>query len=332
MQISFINDIKKIVNNALTVNLVKIGIICSIGYFIYHKLNEEALVLEGFSQSFYILFNNQSIFLFLVILLLMPVNWALEAKKWQLLCSKVLPLSFAEALKGVLLGLSIGFISTPFLGDCLGRIGLLDASERKKLLAPVTLGQLIQFFFSFSGGLVGVYFLLAYHLQIPMNTVWGVLAVMMGVAIFIVVLIFAGNSFLRFDGRTRKNISFIKKYAKSLKLFEARQKGDLFLVSGIRYLVFTVQFFLVFKLLNIDLPVWDIFAGISWIFIAKSLIPVFSFLIDLGVREFSAVVFFSFYPVDMGVVILACLLIWLINKMLPVLVGVLFVQRLRWSF
>jgi uncharacterized membrane protein YbhN (UPF0104 family) len=61
----------------------------------------------------------------------------------------------------------------------------------------------------------------------------------------------------------------------------------------------------------------------------KSVLPSFNFLSDLGIREFSAVYFFSPLGVDEIAIISASLLIWLINLLAPAMVGFFYVLRLK---
>lgn len=62
---------------------------------------------------------------FAAILFLMPLNWAIETAKWQLLLSGTVSQSFGDALKSVLAGLNTGFVTPNRIGEFAGRILLL---------------------------------------------------------------------------------------------------------------------------------------------------------------------------------------------------------------
>ena len=64
-------------------------------------------------------------------------------------------------------------------------------------------------------------------------------------------------------------------------------------------------------------------------FLAKSVLPTFNFFNDLGVREFSAAIYFDALNIASGPVIMAGLILWLINIALPALVGLFFVQQFK---
>ena len=57
--------------------------------------------------------------------------------------------------------------------------------------------------------------------------------------------------------------------------------------------------------------------------------PTFNFLSDLGVREASALLFFERFAVAIEPVILASLLVWIINLLIPTLLSLVFVSKLR---
>ena len=59
---------------------------------------------------------------FLAVLLLMPVNWMLEGLKWKLAAGQQVKLSFGNAMRGVLAGVTIGTATPNRIGEFAGRI------------------------------------------------------------------------------------------------------------------------------------------------------------------------------------------------------------------
>ena len=60
--------------------------------------------------------------LLMIVVLLMPLNWFLEAVKWQRLTEKSVVISLKTSLKSVLAGLSTGYITPNRIGDFAGRV------------------------------------------------------------------------------------------------------------------------------------------------------------------------------------------------------------------
>ena len=119
-----------------------------------------------------------------------------------------------------------------------------------------------------------------------------------------------------------------------IKILSGYAKKDIyrvFALSSIRYLVFAGQFTLLLYWLDLPLGLFEIFAGVTWILLAKSVIPAFNFLSDLGVREFSALYFFGLLGVAPAAVLTASLTIWLLNILIPTLVGSIFITQMKLS-
>jgi hypothetical protein len=73
-----------------------------------------------------------SIFFLCLLMVLAFLNWALEARKWKLLCEKLENISFYKAFKGVLFGITLGMITPRRTGDFLGRAVILTPGNRVK--------------------------------------------------------------------------------------------------------------------------------------------------------------------------------------------------------
>jgi uncharacterized membrane protein YbhN (UPF0104 family) len=71
--------------------------------------------------------------------------------------------------------------------------------------------------------------------------------------------------------------------------------------------------------------------GVSGTFLLKSVVPSVSALADLGMRELSAIYFFSLLGQSSLSVMSASLSLWFINIAIPSLVGLLFIWRLKWK-
>ena len=66
----------------------------------------------------------------LLMLALLPINWAIEAKKWQMLCRPFEPQPFTQALQAVLGALVPAFITPNRIGEIVGRPMFLKKENR----------------------------------------------------------------------------------------------------------------------------------------------------------------------------------------------------------
>jgi hypothetical protein len=301
---------KKAINTILQV-LILIFIII----FFLQKLKNDELTLS--IEQFIISFEDHYPF-WIFILLLMPLNWALEAIKWKELSRPLLFISFLSALKGVITGLSISFITPHGWGDYLGRIAIINREKREKLIGALFFGKMAQLFITVIAGVTG---LVMYFEVRPYLYFWYIFI------LFIIALLMTFNR--TFYRLLKPHLRKIKRFFSIIKSYNAKTVLFILIISAVRYMVFTMQFLLIMIILNVDLDIFLIFSGITWIFLIKSIVPSFNFLSDLGIREVSAVMFFEPHLNDVSPVISATFIIWVINIFVPSVIGTFFVFSVK---
>ena len=257
-----------------------------------------------------------------IIVVMCILNWCLEAAKWHVLANSVTNLSYAESLKGVFSGLALSRIVPGGIGECFGRMGYLNTSHRVEAGALVYLGGAIQFFITVIFGSYGVA-----HFAKAKFTIMPFVAILIALALIATIFLFI---FFKIDFGLGSRFSrgfFRIKSALQLLTFTTFVK---FTFLGIlRYLVFGLQLYLLFHTMNLGIQPHLIIAGITLIYLTKTIIPTFNFLGDLGIRELSAIYFFSQFSVHSNLVVLPTLVLWLINILLPSLLGLYFIARAR---
>jgi hypothetical protein len=131
----------------------------------------------------------------------------------------------------------------------------------------------------------------------------------------------------------------LKKFRRHLTVFAGFSPKEMIVVMGLstlRYIVFTGQFLLLLKIFSVPVRLFDGILITSLIFLALSIVPTVT-ITELGVRNSLAVYFFGFYfnhSAAMTVqvldgIILAGSLLWIINLVIPAILGTLFVFRLK---
>jgi len=255
--------------------------------------------------------------LFVLVIILMPVNWWLEAKKWQILSAPIQQISMSKAYKAVVVGLSLSFVTPHGVGDYFGRILWLNNQNRSKLIGSLFLGRIAQMAATLIFGGFGIY------------TLFG-RAILMYYSLLCVCLIIIFFMLLTGFKISIKKAWYRKMmyYVEVVKTYSSREIGLVFMLSVVRYILFCTQFVMILSIFtHVSLGLQ--MAGATWIFLAKSVLPTFNFLSDLGVREFSAVYFFEQFGVSALPVVSASLLIWIINILIPTMIGVPLIWRLK---
>ena len=265
-----------------------------------------------------------------VLLLLTPVNWGFEALKWQVLLRRVEKTTFWDAYKGVLAGLSLGFALPAQLGDTAGRVLSLRSSARAEAIGASLVSGGMQFYVALVFGAVAW----AYHLTVVpargSSTGDGLLALL-------AMLSALGVGF----GLVRRRLigwlavwPGLRRFARYWDVagqYSDREIGQALGAATVRYVVFSAQFYMALRLVGIGLPPGVLASGIGVVFLAKTITPAFNLLSDLGVREAASLWVFAPFGLPAPVIIMATLTLWLANILLPVLIGLVWVWRLKWS-
>ena len=138
---------------------IKIIIVLAGCWVIYVKLIKNQDITEMWNSMKLSFSSPKNVFLMIFALLLMPVNMAFEAIKWQKSVLPVEKVPFKKAFVAIFTGVTTGMLFPNRTGDFLGRIFILESGNRIKaamltfvgniaqMLVTVTLGGLSCFFF-----------------------------------------------------------------------------------------------------------------------------------------------------------------------------------------
>ncbi len=262
-----------------------------------------------------------------LVMLLMPLNWVCEAGKWRQLVGRVVPTTGRQALVGVLTGLPLGLLLSRHVGDWAGRSLRLRADERRAAAGPVLISAFLQFSVTVVAGLSSLWWLGADpHASVQLVTAGRVALTAAGLTAVLLVVI----------GRVRATGDYLMRWAR-LRPFVAALASyryrDLLRALGwaqVRYLIINAQFVLLLWATGVALPWYVLAGGVAFVLAAKSVLPVFNAVGDLGIREVSALYFFAAWQVPELSVLTAGLLLWGINVLLPSLPGLWWVGRTPW--
>lgn len=264
----------------------------------------------------------------LLVILLCPLNWALEAIKWQVLSRSYRPVSFWTSYKGILTGLGIGALMPQGLGDFLGRTWHhKHDNDRQQLHAipALWLGNFASFQVTHFFGLAGLSYLfwsgqlMSQLGQMRWSWGYGVLTIALlalTLSVYYRVAWYAQPVLrLKWLSRWRPQLE------RSLQ-FGDKVRTQALVLATLRYLTFIGQWWLLLRLTGppttTDL---GLIAAICLIFSLKSSIPRLSLLGDLGVREYTAVIVLQWMGWQAAQVIPLTLFIWVVNLLVPTLIG-----------
>jgi len=247
-----------------------------------------------------------------VLLVLVIVNWSMEAKKWEIITRNN---SFIESLRVVLIGLLFKQFIPLGIGELSGRVLADEKTAKKEATGAFMLVGFVQFTVTVLFGSFGLFWLMNQTDFNADNQIFVGLAV--SVVLIVIVFLF------------RKKIGELyKQWFEKLKTINRAIVMNLVLLSAGRYLVFFLQSLLMYFLFNKEVSLLLLASGISFVFLAKTIVPSMGFLGDLGVRGFSAVLFFSYFDVAALPIALASLSVWVINIFLPSFVALFLMRKI----
>lgn len=308
-------NIKIVLNRSIAIAIAALLI-----WSLSHQLQGQ---LKGNSwQS--ILHIPRPIYLMLAILLL-PVNIAVETRKWQLLASSAQKISYWKALKSVLGGITFSIITPNRIGEYPGRLVFLNLKSTPRLLAVSILGAVSQFLTVLLYGFAGMCF---YLLANPMS--WGWAALVIDAVLVLLVWLF----YWRFEQWAPKieGIKWLRKFGRFghlLRRFSKREQRMVLLFALGRFAIFTSQYYLVLSAVGVHLPFLNGFFLCALFFWVIAVVPSV-FLMELGIRGYVSTYLFLPYAESGLLIIAATLGIWLLNLFLPAFIGGLLLLRMRW--
>lgn len=270
--------------------------------------------------------------------LMSALNWGLEARKWQILASKLEPLNYRAALKGVLWGVSLGMITPKRSGEFAGRILVLAAKNRLRGLLINMAGSVSQLLVTLVMGCLGLFFLqglrhalLAQQIRMPGDSrliMFGLVVLCVLVLLFL--LVFTYSFVLRY--KKSRMLVRMRKILRVFALLRVRDYGQLLLLSLGRYLVFVTQFYILLWCFGIPLGFFTAVGLIAVVYLLMLVVPV-SALSELAVRGSVVLFVFGLYLSDRGFpffevgVLYASSLLWVINLAFPALAGSFWVLK-----
>jgi hypothetical protein len=295
--------------------ILKIAIVIAAAFYIYQKVfhrNDAGVVLQRLSDSF-----QAHVFLFAGSFLLMFVNWGIEAFKWKLLLRKILHISYFNAFRSVLAGVTTGIFTPNRAGEFGGRVFSLQEGHRIEATFLSFAGGLVQLSVTLIAAVPAIFLGRMPDMDIRWHFQIALLFVLLAVACLSVMWVFR-----------RRLVPKVSEYLRRFPVYSLQVWLLVFFLSGARYVVFSIQFFLLLKGCGIELHALQAYPAIALSFFAISVIPTFA-LSEVGIRGSASVLFIGLFSTDTVGILAASILLWIINIALPAIAGSFFVLRIN---
>jgi len=275
-----------------------------------------------------------------LVLILMPVNLALEAVKWKFLISKLEKVSFLNSFKAVLTGVSVSMFMPNRVGDYFGRVFILKKADHFQAILSTILGSMAQLITTLLFGFVSFAFLFPEYIDLSGVNFWLYIGLVILLLITAFTIVFAYVQFGTFTDLLRRatgrKYNRIQKYAQVFSWYDWGDLLKVLLISISRYFVFSFQFFLLLKAFGIQLNYFEAMILIGMVYLLMTIIPTIA-LSEIGIRGSVSIYVFENWMQLTGAwsehsalgVVTASSLLWLVNLAFPALMGLGFVFSLK---
>ncbi len=269
-----------------------------------------------------------------IVLFLMLMNWGIEARKWQLQVISIQTISFFQSFKAILAGQAMGFNTINRIGEPAARAAYLkDGNKIRGAVLSIT-GSMAQIIVTFLMGTLSMLYMRWYILSDD-RQIEGLSVFWLDGFIYVIgagILLFT-LSYFKLSGiiQLLERIPWVAKYRFFIEKLESVKVNELVRLLSLslgRYLVFLLQYLLLFQVFGINLYWLDAFAMVGVMLTVLAVIPSMA-LAELGFRGKVSLLLFGLLSNNSFGIIATAAGIWLINLILPAILGTLFILGLR---
>ncbi len=269
--------------------------------------------------------NEANLFIISIVLLLGVVNIYLQFAKWKLTSTEVLGVSKnSKIFRSLFYGFSAGIITPLRIGEYFGR----GIEFRDKSLVQVTIATLIDKFFpllmvALLGSVSSLLFIYFYY-EVSIYIVMALFIVIF-TFFYILILLLLSNRFWNSLLFSKLNTAArLKTFLDKLRIFESLNRKyfyKMLLISFLFYSCFLIQYALLVMAFSNHHGFLNYLWAANLIMFVKTIIPPISFG-ELGIREGASVFFLTQMGETASVGFNSSILLFIINLLIPALIGV----------
>ena len=299
---------------------IKIAIVFGAGFFIYNKIINHEIPFSQLIEKL----KSHNIFTFrnaIILLSLTIINWMLEFLKWKILVNEFTEISYFKATEQTLGSLTASIFTPNRIGEYGAKAIYFEKKYRKRILGITLVGNLSQLLITILFGSIGI--ILFFQKFNPPIASYKMLRYAFYGTIFFL-FFFMGVKKYKF---TIKGYGYhqISHFFKSLKFKTLTYS---LILSGLRYLVFAHQFYLLLTLFKVEINYIDAMILISCFYLLVSILPSV-IILDVIIKGSVALWLFSFINASESIILVITLLMWLLNFAIPSIFGSYFILQFK---
>jgi len=327
---------KSLIQHKFFVGILKLILAGIVGLIFYYRLfGREDLTIQNFGKEFMENLSIASMPLILLVLILMPLNWFFETKKWLALVQKIEPIALGDALKAVLVGLTFSMFTPNRVGEYGARIFMVSEGKRFMAVFATMVGVSSQWIVLVVGGWWGLIGAFSLDL-IPVGNglLTGLIVLGLVVSIILFAFYFNMQAIVVYCLRFRWTKKWAERFSESN--FKSYALTELYVALGysvLRYLIYSIQYLLLLYFFGFDANYLTTFLGITIVYLLQTGIPLPPST-GLLARGNIALLIFGYLSATEGmpaVILASTFSLWLINVVFPAIVGAIVIAKMGWN-
>ena len=303
--------------------IIKIVIVFFSFYFIYHQLLENKS-FEELDISVLIDTVKKNKFYLVGVILMMFLNWLVEALKWRYMISKIENISIMTAFRAIFTGITVSTFTPNRIGEYGGRVFCLEQGDRIKAVFITVLCSMSQLLVTILYGSISLFILFD---EILIDKTFFSVSLLILLNLFLLFSYFNISHIVNFLGKFKLIKSF-KKYLEVLVMYNYKDLFIAFLYSNTRYFIFSLQFIILLHVFGINISFMDAILSVMLIFFFITITPTIT-IAEIGVRGSVAIFVLGLFSSNDIAILSSTTLLWLINLIIPAIIGSFFVFSLK---
>ena len=314
----------------------KIFLIIGLIWILYYQLfAREDLSLEDLYDLFYRNISLQKLPLLVIVIFLMPLNWLFETRKWLSLMANFQEIPFNRAIRAIMAGVTFSLFTPNRLGEHGGRILLVEPGKRHLAALATVVGAVSQWIVLIVGGWWAM--VLGFGVDIfPISNVAWYTVVVLGLTLTSTLFFLYYR--LQLLSKLLPKFIWTRKWVAKLgeigfENYSTTELNKALWYSLVRYATYSFQYLLLLYFFGFESSTLEIVLAILIVYLLQTGIPLPPST-GLLARGSIALFIFGFLAVietNATAVLAATFGLWIINVVLPALLGAYFVTKLGWT-
>lgn len=254
----------------------------------------------------------------ILMIVLMPMNYFFEWLKWKAVL-KTVDTNFGNRIhfQSFMAGIITGMLTPNMQGNFLGRMYYYPRKYRSTIILMTLWSNLGQFIIALLFGAIALSVIgTSNYLKLDSSILWLLIGM-----IAVLFCLFLTIDYWRIG---EKRVRFFQRFKVALHQHQG-VKFEILLWGSLRYFVFSFQFLLMLHAFGGDFS-WEMYLLVWQLYLWSTIAPAL-ILGKLFVRESIAIWVFAGLGLGEMNIIVASLMIWIVNLLIPTLIGIFVCQK-----